>query len=156
MTIKIGTRASNLAVWQATTVRDSLISAGFEAELVPLTSTGDRSLGGQLSASVGQFIHSIDDRLLADEIDIAVHSCKDVPVDVDSRIQNLAYVERGCTTDVILLRKTSEVQSLDEMLTGSDSTPLKTILEFFPSGSTFGTVSGRRQSFLLSLSLIHI
>ena len=150
MTIKIGTRASNLAVWQATTVRDSLISAGFEAELVPLTSTGDRSLGGQLSASVGQFIHSIDDRLLADEIDIAVHSCKDVPVDVDSRIQNLAYVERGCTTDVILLRKTSEVQSLDEMLTGSDSTPLKTILEFFPSGSTFGTVSGRRQSFLLS------
>ena len=59
MTIRIGTRASNLAMWQATTVRDELVKAGHDAELVPLTSTGDRSLGGQLSASVGQFIHAL-------------------------------------------------------------------------------------------------
>ena len=150
MTIRVGTRSSKLAMWQATTVRDALEAAGFETELVPLTSSGDRSLGGQLSASVGQFIHSIDDRLLANEFDIAVHSCKDVPIDVDDSIQNLAYLERGPTFDVILMRKTQGVDCLKEMLANTKVTPLKTILEDFPYGATFGTVSGRRQSFLLS------
>lgn len=150
MTIRIGTRASNLAMWQATVVRDALASSGLETELVPLTSAGDRSLGGQLSANVGQFIHSIDDRLMADEVDIAVHSCKDVPVDIDDAIQNLCYLERGSTTDVVLVRKTPGVDSLEDMLTSTKVTPLKTILDAFSSGATFGTVSGRRQSFLLS------
>ena len=150
MTIKIGTRASNLAMWQATTVRDALVEQGFEAELVPLTSTGDRSLGGQLSASVGQFIHSIDNRLLAGEVDLAVHSAKDVPVEVDSRIKNLAYLERGATTDLVLMRKRPDVPSLGEVLATTASTPLSTVLSKFDHGATFGTVSGRRQSFLLS------
>ena len=150
MTIKIGTRASNLAMWQATTVRDALVEQGFEAELVPLTSTGDRSLGGQLSASVGQFIHSIDNRLLAGEVDLAVHSAKDVPVEVDSRIKNLAYLERGSTTDLVLMRKRPDVPSLGEVLATTASTPLSIVLSKFDHGATFGTVSGRRQSFLLS------
>ena len=150
MTVRIGTRASNLAMWQATTVRDALVEQGFEAELVPLTSTGDRSLGGQLSASVGQFIHSIDNRLLAGEVDLAVHSAKDVPVEVDSRIKNLAYLERGSTTDLVLMRKRPDVPSLGEVLATTASTPLSIVLSKFDHGATFGTVSGRRQSFLLS------
>ena len=150
MIIRIGTRASNLAMWQATTVRNILAEQGIEAELVPLTSTGDRSLGGQLSASVGQFIHSIDDRLLKGEVDVAVHSSKDVPVDVDKRIKNLAYLKRGTTNDLVLMRKRSGVPTLDEVLTSTTSTPLSTVLSAFEHGATFGTVSGRRQSFLLS------
>ena len=112
MTIRIGTRASNLAMWQATTVRDVLVKAGHDAVLVPLTSTGDRSLGGQLSASVGQFIHAIDDRLLSGEVDIAVHSAKDVPVDLDANIVSLAHLERGSTNDVVLMRRDDAVDSL--------------------------------------------
>ncbi|MGB0516377.1 MAG: hydroxymethylbilane synthase [Poseidonia sp.] len=150
MTVRIGTRASNLAMWQAKTVSAALEASGVATELVPLTSTGDRSLGGQLSSSVGQFIHSIDNRLLSGEIDIAVHSSKDVPVDVDDRITNLAYLERGCTTDFVLMRKTPDVPVLEEVLTTATSTPLATVLERFDRGATFGTVSGRRQSFLLS------
>ena len=150
MTVRIGTRASNLAMWQAKTVSAALEANGVATELVPLTSTGDRSLGGELSSSVGQFIHSIDNRLLSGEIDIAVHSSKDVPVDVDERITNLAYLERGCTTDLVLMRKTSEVPVLEEVLSSASSTPLATVLERFGRGATFGTVSGRRQSFLLS------
>ena len=49
MTVRIGTRASNLAMWQANTVRDTLALHGIEAVLVPLTSTGDRSLGGHFT-----------------------------------------------------------------------------------------------------------
>ena len=150
MTIRIGTRASNLAMWQATTVRDLLVNAGYDAELVPLTSTGDRSLGGQLSASVGQFIHAIDDRLLSGEVDIAVHSAKDVPVDVDANIVSLAHLERGSTNDVVLMRRDDAVDSLDAMLAHNAAEPLASLLERFPTGATFGTVSGRRQSFLLS------
>ena len=150
MTVRIGTRASNLAMWQATAVHEALVQHGIEAELVPLSSTGDRSLGGQLSASVGQFVHAIDDRLLAGEVDIAVHSSKDVPVDVDERIEHLAYLERGCTTDLIIVRKTGDAPSLDDVLGDRSSAPLAQILEHFPTGATFGTVSGRRQSFLLS------
>ena len=150
MTVRIGTRASNLAMWQATTVLEALERHGMEAELVPLSSTGDRSLGGQLSASVGQFVHAIDDRLLSGEVDIAVHSSKDVPVDVDERIDHLAYLERGCTTDLIIVRNTGSAPSLDDVLSDRLSTPLAQILEHFPTGATFGTVSGRRQSFLLS------
>ena len=150
MTVRIGTRASNLAMWQANTVRDTLARHGIEAVLVPLTSTGDRSLGGQLSASVGQFIHAIDDRLLSGEVDIAVHSSKDVPVDVDERVSNLAYLERGCTTDLVITRASKGVPSLESVLNDTASTPLASILEAFPEGATFGTVSGRRQAFLLS------
>ena len=150
MTIRIGTRASNLAMWQATTVRDHLLNAGHDAELVPLTSTGDRSLGGELSSSVGQFIHAIDDRLLSGEVDIAVHSAKDVPVDVDPNIACLAYLERGTTNDVVLMRREDAVDSLEEMLAHTTAFPLEVVLERFPKGATFGTVSGRRQSFLLS------
>jgi hydroxymethylbilane synthase len=150
MTIRIGTRASNLAMWQARTVQKTLAAAGHAAEVVPFTSMGDRSLGGQLSSSVGQFIHAIDDRLVSGEVDIAVHSSKDVPVDVDASIASLAYLERGCTNDLILLRRAPHVPSLEEVLTNETSTPLASILDHFSEGATFGTVSGRRQSFLLS------
>ena len=114
MSIRIGTRASNLAMWQATAVLNTLTSAGLAAEIVPLTSQGDRSLGGQLSASVGQFIHSIDDRLLSGEIDIAVHSSKDVPVDVDRRIRSLAYLDRLIRAD--RGRRSGEVINTDSNL----------------------------------------
>jgi hydroxymethylbilane synthase len=137
-------------MWQARTVQKTLAAAGHAAEVVPFTSMGDRSLGGQLSSSVGQFIHAIDDRLVSGEVDIAVHSSKDVPVDVDASIASLAYLERGCTNDLILLRRAPHVPSLEEVLTNETSTPLASILDHFSEGATFGTVSGRRQSFLLS------
>ncbi|MBL6807241.1 MAG: hydroxymethylbilane synthase [Candidatus Poseidonia sp.] len=150
MTIRIGTRASNLAMWQARTVQEALKTAGYDAEVIPFTSMGDRSLGGQLSSSVGQFIHAIDAKLASGEVDIAVHSSKDVPVDVDLTITNLAYLERGSTDDLVLVRSTPGVPSLDEVLANDVSVPLTSILDHFSEGATFGTVSGRRQSFLLS------
>ena len=99
---------------------------------------------------MGQFIHAIDDRLLAGEVDIAVHSSKDVPVDVDERIEHLAYLERGSTNDLVVVRKSDGLPSFDDVLNDRSSTPLAQVLEHFPAGATFGTVSGRRQSFLLS------
>ena len=89
-------------MWQANKVSDTLIERGYSTEIVGISSQGDQSLGGDLATSVGQFIHAVDAELVSNNIDIAVHSSKDVPVEMNSRIQNLAYIERGCTNDLLI------------------------------------------------------
>ena len=78
--IRIGTRKSKLAIIQAIKVRQALENAGLQCVLIPISSHGDRSLGGDLSARVGQFVDGIDRLLISGEADITVHSAKDVPV----------------------------------------------------------------------------
>ena len=90
--IRIGTRTSALALWQANKVSSHLESNGFTTEIVGITSTGDKSLGGDLASSVGQFIHAVDEQLLSQDIDIAVHSAKDVPVNISQDLRTLASV----------------------------------------------------------------
>ena len=101
--IRIGTRTSTLAMWQANKVKNTLEQHGLQTEIIGISSKGDQSLGGDLASSVGQFIHAVDAKLLSNTIDIAVHSSKDVPVDLDGSVSNLAYLERGCTTDLLSL-----------------------------------------------------
>ena len=103
--IRIGTRTSTLAMWQANKVQEKLESHGFETQIVGISSQGDQSVGGDLATSVGQFIHAVDAELMTKNIDIAVHSSKDVPVDLDESISNIAYLERGCTQDLLLFEK---------------------------------------------------
>ena len=150
MVLKIGTRSSKLAIWQASAVKEILDEHGVESEIVEFTSLGDRSLGGNLSSSVGQFIHSIDNELVRESIDIAVHSSKDVPVEIPELIENLAYLKRGTTADLVLTKFRKDIPSLEETLDSELSMDISDILDKFERGSTFGTVSGRRQSFLLS------
>ena len=150
MPIRIGTRSSNLAMWQAETVASALNKAGIETEIVQFKSMGDRSLGGNLSATVGQFIHLIDQKLNEGLVDIAVHSSKDVPTTPNDAITNLAYMERGSTNDLILFKRKNDDSSLYEVLDRDTNTSLTDLLERIEHGSTFGTVSGRRQSLLLS------
>ena len=148
--IRIGTRTSTLAMWQANRVQNKLESHGFETQIVGISSKGDQSIGGDLASSVGQFIHAVDSELLNQTIDIAVHSSKDVPVDLDASISNIAYLERGCTNDVLLFEKTEHTQSLKELFNNSDEMGLEQVLQYIPESGMVGTVSGRRQSFLLS------
>ena len=150
MAIRIGTRSSNLAQWQAQFVASVLNNEGIETEIIPLRSLGDRSLGGNLSTTVGQFIHSIDEQLLNESIDIAVHSSKDVPVELSKQIRNLAYMKRGVTSDLFLFKRKNDDPDLFDVLDGNDVSSLDDVLQRIPSGMTFGTVSGRRQSIVLS------
>ena len=150
MTLRIGTRTSNLAMWQANKVQDMLNSEGLETEIIGIASQGDKSLGGDLSSSVGQFIHSVDSDLISGKVDITVHSSKDVPVDVDLNIKNLAYLNRGCTHDLLIFKKTELYPSLEKLLCSEEETAIDEALEIIPKSGMVGTVSGRRQSFLLS------
>tara|TARA_B100001093_G_C26830757_1_gene1015979 strand:+ start:837 stop:2492 length:1656 start_codon:yes stop_codon:yes gene_type:complete len=137
-------------MWQANRVQNKLESHGFETQIIGISSKGDQSIGGDLASSVGQFIHAVDSELLNQTIDIAVHSSKDVPVDLDASISNIAYLERGCTNDVLLFEKTENTQSLKELFNNSDEMDLEQVLQYIPESGMVGTVSGRRQSFLLS------
>ena len=148
--VRIGTRTSALAMWQATKVSQMLIERGYSTEVIGISSTGDQSLSGDLASTVGQFIQAIDAALADGSVDISVHSTKDVPVETDPRFKCLAFLERGCTNDVLIFPKTAGLPSLSDVLASSDSTDVDTALSHLSTSAMVGTVSGRRQSFLLS------
>lgn len=104
--IKIGTRESQLAVWQATLVQKLLKEKGIEAELIFIKSEGDLDtvtplyeLGVQ-----GIFTKSLDTALLNNRIDIAVHSLKDVPVKLAQGIQQAAVLKRASFKDIFVFK----------------------------------------------------
>lgn len=104
--IRIGTRESQLALWQATEVKRLLAEAGHAAELIPVKSEGDIDLQTPLYAMgvQGVFTRSLDTALLNNRIDIAVHSMKDVPVQLPQGIAQAAVLARGPVDDLLVLR----------------------------------------------------
>ena len=148
--LRIGTRTSTLAMWQANRVEAIINNMGIETEIVGINSSGDKSLGGDLASSVGQFIHAVDAELLSGSIDIAVHSSKDVPVTISDELTNLAYLERGYTNDVIIFRDSNGYHNLSDLLANRDESTIDQALAVVPKSGMVGTVSGRRQSFVLS------
>ena len=105
-TIRIGTRESELAVWQATLVKDMLASHGHAAELVFIKSEGDIDLKTPLyeMGVQGIFTRSLDIALLNNKVDIAVHSMKDVPIQLPAGIVQAAVLERGNYRDLFVFK----------------------------------------------------
>src|ERR671929_2147043 len=95
--LRIGTRDSQLAVWQATQVQDLLREVGVAAELVYIKSEGDIDTVTPLYALgvQGVFTKTLDAALLSDRIDMAVHSMKDVPTQLAQGIQQAAVLKRA-------------------------------------------------------------
>ncbi|MCF6359805.1 MAG: hydroxymethylbilane synthase [Cyclobacteriaceae bacterium] len=113
-TIRIGTRSSQLALWQANKVKALLEENGFATELVKVDGHGDQDLSKPLHqlGTVGLFTKNLDDAMLEGKIDIAVHSLKDVPTDLHPNITQAAVLERGEHHDVIVLKE--EVAFLED------------------------------------------
>jgi hydroxymethylbilane synthase len=132
--IRIGTRGSPLALWQADHVRSRLAERGLEATLQVITTTGDRVLDRRLEAvgGKGAFLKEIEEALLAKEVDLAVHSLKDVPV----------LQPEGLRLCAILTREDPR----DALISGSGRG-----LADLPSGARVGTTSLRRQAQVLAL-----
>jgi hydroxymethylbilane synthase len=104
--IRIGTRESQLAMWQAKQVYHSLLADGRSASIVAVRSEGDIDLTTPLYATgvQGFFTRSLDSALLDKRIDIAVHSYKDVPVTLAEGLQIAAVLKRGNPFDVFVAR----------------------------------------------------
>jgi hydroxymethylbilane synthase len=131
MTIRLGTRGSKLALVQSELVAERLRAAGHDVELVPIVTEGDvRPL--DMSPGEGVFVAAIARALLSGDIDLAVHSAKDVPLEEDPGLAIAAYPERADPRDALITRHG----------TGS--------LESLPRGAIVGTDSPRRAGFLLA------
>src|SRR5579859_7354962 len=106
-TIRIGTRESELALWQATQVKDLLEKEGIAAVLVPIKSEGDIDLKTPLyeMGVQGVFTRSLDIALLNNRIDIAVHSMKDVPTQLPEGIEQAAVLKRGPVHDLLVFKQ---------------------------------------------------
>lgn len=132
--LRLGTRASALALWQANFIRDSLLShwnrAGqtrIEVELVKITTEGDRILDRPLNqvGGKGLFVNGIEDELLAKRIDLAVHSMKDLPGHVPEGLAIVCTPKRADARDALVGPPGSKLAGL-------------------PAGTRLGTSSLRR------------
>lgn len=106
-TIRIGTRDSELALWQAKTVEKQLNDLGCKTEIVAVKSQGDIILDKPLYelGITGIFTKTLDIALLQHEIDIAVHSMKDVPTALPHHIVQVAVLERANTKDILVYKE---------------------------------------------------
>lgn len=132
--LRIATRKSALALWQAEHVAARLrtLAPGHAVELVPMTTEGDRNLGASLAASGGKglFVKELEYALLEGRADVAVHSMKDVPVELASEFVIGAVLEREDARDAFLSVRYPDFASM-------------------PQGTRVGSSSLRRQSQLL-------
>ena len=109
-TIRIGTRDSELALWQAKIVQIQLENLGHKTEIVPVKSTGDLVLDKPLYelGITGIFTRTLDIAMLNNDIDIAVHSLKDVPTLLPKGIVQAAVLKRGNVNDTLVFKYNEE------------------------------------------------
>jgi hydroxymethylbilane synthase len=133
LTVRIGSRGSLLALWQAEHVKARLEALGHAVSIQVITTTGDRVQDRRLEAvgGKGAFLKEIEEALLAGEVDLAVHSLKDVPTALPEGLRIAAVLERADPRDALV---SSGPRLLD-----------------LPEGSRVGTTSLRRQAVLREL-----
>lgn len=134
MKIRIATRESRLALWQAEHVQDCLQKRGHSVQLVPMTTRGDQILDRTLSkvGGKGLFVKELELALREDRADIAVHSLKDVPMQLGEEFELACVMEREDPRDAWVSPKYSALAQL-------------------PQGSVVGTSSLRRMVLLQAL-----
>ena len=131
-TLRIGTRGSALAMSQSSAVADALERAGYATELVRVATSGDRSMAPITEIGVGVFTSALREALAGGEVDVAVHSYKDLPTAPDPRLSLAAVPSREDPRDALVAR--------DGLTLGE-----------LPPGSVVGTGSPRRASQLEAL-----
>ena len=156
-TFRLGTRGSQLALWQANWVKGEIErkNPGLGVEIVKIKTTGDKILDVPLAkvGGKGLFVKEIEEALLSERIDLAVHSMKDVPTDLPKGLHLAAITEREDPRDAFIGRKQEAGSKKPEVENNGKSCllPLTSCLLNLPQGANVGTSSLRRSSQLLSL-----
>lgn len=137
--IRIGTRGSKLALWQAYNAEEKLKAAGLATEIVIFTTKGDKILDVSLSkiGSKGVFTEELEEALRDGSIDIAVHSAKDVQSSLDDDLELLAFMERENPSDVVLSLDPEFSLDRENIVVGTSSTRRRALLKkFYPHVKT--------------------
>ena len=120
-TIRIGTRDSELALWQANTVKSKLENLGYTAQLIPVKSEGDLVLDKPLyeMGITGIFTKTLDVAMITGKVDIAVHSMKDVPTQLPNGIVQTAVLKRASAEDILVANTDVNFEEPCTIATGS-------------------------------------
>jgi hydroxymethylbilane synthase len=131
--LRIGSRGSQLALWQANHICALLRERGHEVEIVVIKTTGDKITDVALAkvGTKGMFTKEIEEALTAGRVDLAVHSLKDLPTEIPPEFEIAAITKRQDPRDVLVSRKHANIDEL-------------------PHGARVGTSSLRRQAQLKS------
>jgi len=136
-TVRIGTRGSKLALWQAEYVATCLKEKGLEPEIVIIDTIGDKILDQSLSkiGSKGLFTEELEEQLQTGVIDIAVHSAKDLQTHLKNGMYILAITERELPNDVLVSHKSIPTLKEDSnIVIGTSSTRRRALLrKFYPN-----------------------
>ncbi|ETN94218.1 hydroxymethylbilane synthase [Zhouia amylolytica] len=139
--IRIGTRDSELALWQANTVKKKLEDLGYKTELTPVKSTGDLILDKPLYelGITGVFTKTLDIAMINGTIDIAVHSMKDVPTMLPKGIIQGAVLERANVEDLLIHKGNTDFLSEEHGVIATGSLRRKAQwLHKYPSHTVVG------------------
>ncbi len=119
--IRIGTRDSQLALWQAHTVENQLQALGYKTQIVPVKSAGDLKLDTPLYelGITGIFTKTLDVAMLNNTVDIAVHSLKDVPTALPKGIVQAAVLKRASALDILVTKEAVDYTKSCTVATGS-------------------------------------
>lgn len=133
MKIIIGTRRSKLALYQTNLVKEILKKNGFDVEILPIVTSGDKLKDKTLSdfGGKGLFVKEIEEALLDFKCDIAVHSLKDLPYQIPKNLKLIAFLKREDPRDCLVLK---DGKLRENMLLGTSSLRRKIQIEkIFPS-----------------------
>lgn len=139
--VKIGTRGSKLALWQAYHVQDLLKRAGMKSDIIVIDTKGDQVLHVSISkiGSKGVFTQELEDQLLDGRIDIAVHSAKDMQSSLSQEFEIIAFTMREKENDILLSSKAG-IDLHDpkkNLILGTSSTRrVATLRHFYPHVKT--------------------
>lgn len=151
--IRIGTRNSPLALWQAREVARELQNRNIKTEIIPVTSSGDKNLDQPLyqMGITGIFTKDLDVALLNNQIDIAVHSLKDIPTHLPENIEIITYLKRDYQQDVLVRKESSMQKPWNELKIATSSLRRRAFwLKEFPNAE-FCDIRGNVQTRLNKL-----
>ena len=125
--IRIGTRDSELAIWQANYAKKKLLSLGISCQIIKLKSEGDLNQITPLYdfGVSGVFTKTLDQALLNNKVDIAVHSLKDVPINLAKGLEISSVFERADPYDIVIL-KNENINLSDPLTIATSSIRRKT------------------------------
>ncbi len=140
-TIRIGTRKSKLAMWQAEHVESLLNQAGIKTEIVSTETIGDKILNTSIAkiGSKGVFTEEIEEMLRTGDIDIAVHSAKDMPSTLPDGMELIAFAKREKVNDVLISRDSGfTIEDTDKKVTVGTSSVRRVAMmkHFYPHVTT--------------------
>ncbi len=157
MKIKLGTRGSQLALWQAEYVKEKLENAGVNTEIVIIETKGDKILDRALSkiGSKGVFTEELEEQLHNGHIDIAVHSAKDLQSELDQSLEIVAFTEREKINDVLISHKSIHFSEDSEITIGTSSTRRVAMLRAFYPKAKITDMRGNLQTRIKKLKEGH-